>query len=172
MGKLSCCAKSKSETLISDKFYLHCVCANSRGPSSGWRSQAHSVPLGSPAGPVSASRTRFLSLPGHTSGRQPPRLTFPCPAPSCCCVVLCASPLWPHSVSQPPAESGRGSSGAVALLAPPLPGGLCFPHLSSFAPSSLPQRRLLFSKMYTVSEPSSGARSFSLVLVHKSSTDG
>lgn len=148
MGRLSSCAKSKYETLISDKFYLHYVCTNSSSPSRGWRSQVQFL-LVLPLAWSQRIAPRFLSLPGHTSGCQSPRLTFPYPAPSCYCAVLYSAPHPSGPAASPIAlqsQVRQGSSGAVALLAPPLPGCLCFPPLSSFAPSSLPQRRRLFSK--------------------------
>lgn len=149
MGRLSSCAKSKYETSISGKFYLHYVCTNSCSPSHGWRSQAFSSSWFSRWPGLSESHPgSSVSQVTHLGVSRP---DLPSRTPHPVAIVRFSTPrltpLDPQRLPSPcRVRSGQGSSGAVALLAPPLPGCLCFPHLLSFAPSSLPQRRRLFSK--------------------------
>lgn len=130
MGRLSNCAKSKYETLISDKFYLHYVCTNSSSPSRGWRSQVQFL-LVLPLAWSQRIAPRFLSLPGHTSGCQSPRLTFPYPAPSCYCAVLYSAPHPSGPAASPIALQSQVRSGFVRSCSPPGPSPSWVPLFSS-----------------------------------------
>lgn len=171
MGRLSSCANSKYETLISDKFYLRHVCTNSCSPGSGWRSQAFRSSRFSRRPSLSGSHP-VPRPPGQTPGRRPPRLAFPCPAPSCRCAVLSPAPPPSGPAASPtPAESGRLRQELQPSRPLPFLGAFVFLAFHPLHPAPFLRGDSL-AKCAPLANQGLGARSFGPVLVRKSSTEG
>lgn len=127
MGRLSSCANSKYETLISDKFYLRHVCTNSCSPGSGWRSQAFRSSRFS-GGPVSAGRTRFLGPQVRRLGVARP--DSPSRGPHPVAAVRFSAPRLPPPGPQRPPPL-RSQVGFVRSCSPPGPSPSWVPLSSS-----------------------------------------